>query len=535
MKTRYISLALLCTLASSAIAQETYENAQIATEDLNGTARYVGMGGAMEALGADISTIGTNPAGLGMFRRDAISASFGLTVHPQSISSNNGYMGRTDGKTVMNFDQMGVVFNLDESRTSYVNIGFNYHKSRNFNEILSAANALHGASQNKGAYIKGYRNSTYNGGYYIGTNKYYEYIGYDNDKKDDTSLNFSQTDYMLWNAFIVDPDTYEHSYNDAVGYDYSSNTKGYIGEYDINISGNSNDRIFWGFTVGIKDVNYEKRSIYTETILDGNLFTTDQRSITGTGYNLVGGVIIRPIEYSPFRFGISISTPTWYELKSSNYTYMNNNTSAGMYDNGKSNESYSFKVFTPWKFGLSLGHTIDEVLALGLSYEYSDYSSIDNRNITDEYYDRCSDTYTTSSASDYNMNENTKFSLKGVSTLKLGFEGKLTSDFAVRAGYNYVSPIYNKDGVRSTTINADACYYASTTDYINWDSTNRFTCGIGYTINDFNIDLAYQYSSKKGVFHPFEDIVEGSLSNYATTTDVKDERHQVLLTLGYRF
>lgn len=41
-------------------AQETYENAKLMKGDLNGTARYVGMGGAMEALGADISTISTN-------------------------------------------------------------------------------------------------------------------------------------------------------------------------------------------------------------------------------------------------------------------------------------------------------------------------------------------------------------------------------------------------------------------------------------------------------------------------------------------
>ena len=39
------------------LAQETYENAKVSAQDLNGTARYVGMGGAMEALGADISTI----------------------------------------------------------------------------------------------------------------------------------------------------------------------------------------------------------------------------------------------------------------------------------------------------------------------------------------------------------------------------------------------------------------------------------------------------------------------------------------------
>ena len=60
-----VALASVCAV----MAQETYENAKIATEDLNGTARYVGMGGAMEALGADISTISSNPAGIGLFIR----------------------------------------------------------------------------------------------------------------------------------------------------------------------------------------------------------------------------------------------------------------------------------------------------------------------------------------------------------------------------------------------------------------------------------------------------------------------------------
>ena len=53
------------------LAQETYENAKVSAQDLNGTARYVGMGGAMEALGADISTISSNPAGIGLFRKSS--------------------------------------------------------------------------------------------------------------------------------------------------------------------------------------------------------------------------------------------------------------------------------------------------------------------------------------------------------------------------------------------------------------------------------------------------------------------------------
>ena len=55
-------------IMAQGIVLDTYIGAQLATEDLNGTARYVGMGGAMESLGADISTIGTNPAGMGLFR-----------------------------------------------------------------------------------------------------------------------------------------------------------------------------------------------------------------------------------------------------------------------------------------------------------------------------------------------------------------------------------------------------------------------------------------------------------------------------------
>lgn len=63
---------------SSAMAQETYENAKIADQDLNGTARYIGMGGALDALGADISTISSNPAGIGLFRHSSANVSFGI-------------------------------------------------------------------------------------------------------------------------------------------------------------------------------------------------------------------------------------------------------------------------------------------------------------------------------------------------------------------------------------------------------------------------------------------------------------------------
>ncbi len=60
------------------MAQTIYDGAKLTGKDLNGTARFVGMGGAMGALGGDISTMGTNPAGIGLYRSNDIMTSFGF-------------------------------------------------------------------------------------------------------------------------------------------------------------------------------------------------------------------------------------------------------------------------------------------------------------------------------------------------------------------------------------------------------------------------------------------------------------------------
>ena len=122
-------MSLLLTGTVAMTAQETYTNAELATKDLNGTARYVGMGGAMDALGADISTIGTNPAGIGLFRHSTANISFGFVSQEGAKRFANG------NKTNMSFDQAGFVYSNRLSRSSFLNFGFNYHKSRNIGYI----------------------------------------------------------------------------------------------------------------------------------------------------------------------------------------------------------------------------------------------------------------------------------------------------------------------------------------------------------------------------------------------------------------
>ena len=78
MKRKVCFAALAMAVILPVAAQDTYESARLLGSDLNGTARYVGMGGAMDALGADLSTISTNPAGIGLFRHSHASISLGF-------------------------------------------------------------------------------------------------------------------------------------------------------------------------------------------------------------------------------------------------------------------------------------------------------------------------------------------------------------------------------------------------------------------------------------------------------------------------
>ncbi len=538
MKNRYFLFATALMIAMSANAQETYENAKLVGEDLNGTARYVGMGGAMEALGADISTIGTNPAGLGLFRHSNLSVSGGLLMQSNGKEFTNG------NKTNASFDQIGGVYSTRTGAKSFLNFGFNYHKGKNFDYILNAANSLNGSSQNKQSFIKGLLGDEGKGGFFIDRDpKTNANVGYSDLNKKSNAYTFSQIDYLYWNTLIpTNNPTKPYDYDGGNDYTFNRAHNGYIGNYDFSISGNLNDRVYLGVTFGIKDVHYNAYSEYSENLVSGaRASVADNRSITGSGFDVTAGVIVRPIESSPFRIGAYVKTPTWYDLTTSNTTSLIDYRNYGAANNSKYvNNSYDFKIWTPWKFGFSLGHTIGSSLALGATYEYEDYSRINTRINDGGYIDYWTGSYYDSSIADTQMNNHTREVLKAVSTLKLGVEYKPTTNLALRAGYNYVSPMYVSDGQKDPGLSSLGTSYASATDYTNWKATNRFTLGVGYQIDKFNIDLAYQYSSQSGDFYPFSNVKNININsttynNIATGTKVKNDKSQLLLTLGYRF
>ena len=509
------TLLPLNMVAQDNITLDTYIGAQLATEDLNGTARYVGMGGAMDALGAEISTIGSNPAGIGLFRSNQVSTSFGL------VSQQDGKSFQDGSKTHASFDQIGVVFATRYDQQSFINFGFNFHKSRDFNHVLSAAAAaVNGSAQNRQTTIKGIRGDL------------------------DRRYGESQVDNLYLESGMITDDKGNVYDVAASSYDFCRAQTGYIGEYDFNLSGNINNRVYLGFTAGIKSVHYKSYTEYAEelaSLVYDEVGMKDEHKITGTGFDIKFGVIVRPIDESPFRLGLSVASPTWYKLKTENFS--------GIYDEygcvREVSTNGEFRMNTPWKFGVSAGHTIGREVALGFGFEYADYSTLDMRTISGRSYDWDGYAYDDSS-SDGVMKRLTENTLKGVSTLKVGVEYKPDPSVAIRAGYNYQSPMYKKEAVRDQTLSSPGTWMASTTDYTNWEATNRLTLGLGFTFDKLRLDLGYQYTMRSGNFYPYMNGVSATyvsdetgrtmeLRNDCHAVSVKDNRHQLLCSLTYSF
>lgn len=527
MKFKSILFVLAGMMPMTMSAQETYQDTKLIDNDLNGTARYVGMGGAMEALGADLSTANTNPAATGLFRHNVVSASASLLMQGNAGSYDD------KSKTRLSFDHVGFVAS-SPTGGGYVNYGATFTKSRNFNQIMTAVGQLSQASQNKLTARK------YDYGVYL------------------ENLHRGSGDY-IWNG--VDAGYSEllpysneldkYGYYNSSTYSYGSYQHGYIGQYSMFLSGNIHDRWYLGLAFGIHDVHYKSQSDYSEIIADvdgARASTSEYLKITGTGFDFKLGAIFRPMETSPFRIGLYVQSPVFYNLEMDATAYVRLSgfpESSKLTDvqNGisKAQNVYDkFKIYTPWKFGLSLGHTVGNNLALGATYEYADYSKIDNRITDGGYYDSWGDFYDTSS-SDGNMNDHTEMTLKGVSTIKLGAEYKPVPEVALRLGYNYISPMFKEGGVRDGTVLSAGSANSTSTDYTNWKATNRITCGVGYQFKDVSLDLSYQFSMQKGDFYPFgpyyeyEDHRASEENNLVGATEVKNNRSQLMLTVGYHF
>ena len=510
--------------AVSAFAQDTYMNEQLLnnSEDVIGTARYVGMAGAMGALGADMSVIGWNPAGIGLFRKSDASLSFGGLWTKSSIERENRGAGT--------FDQVGFVYNVRTGSDvcPYVNFAINYQKKKNFLSNFYADNPdLQGISQ-----MDQLAELVNNGFSY---------------SKNLAGLALNN------NAFTPKAGTTDKYYNQFNGEnnEYTQHSEGSLHGWDFNVSTNINDRAFLGFTFGVDNLNYDswttyfEQSSYTDNTGTkyGDYSIWNDYHITGYGFNFKLGGIVRPLEESSFRLGFAIESPTWYKLKSSVLMDYTDEISG---DRSSQVESYiDFNPRTPWKFRASMGSTVSNKFAWDIDYEFADYKTMVQRY--PEYFNSYG------GVKDLDMKEHTRANLKAVHTLRAGMEYRPVPALAFRLGYNFTSSAYDKDAhfdqleiAPGRAFNSAALDYITRTNYMVTKPTHILALGMGYKWKHFYFDLAYKIRHQKADFFAFDDSftapgTEFSQANpelegtYLNPVPVDLTRHNITCTLGFKF
>ncbi len=545
---------IMCSVllrAQDAVDLFTYSGSQ-----LRGTARYMSMAGAFGALGGDISVLNQNPAGIGVYRSNDITATLDIDGHRSTLKADNprtltktraacnnfGYIGAVNlGNSIMPYFQWGASYNRINS--------FERHYAGNFNSISSSwSNFIADSSQ-------GFSKAELQGKYSNG-NPY-----------DDPNVFWPSA--LAYNCYLISPNPYagQPGESDYVGLfkDNSYGTanvdvleRGYIDEYSINFGGNFADMIYWGLGFGIRDFNFTRSVLYGETInnalvpyppqeegdplvLDNGRAGWDMETyqrVSGSGFNLKFGLIFKPI--NEFRIGLAVHTPTWYNfnyeqsagisysLADENDVPSFNNTQNGADSNNASSTGtgyWSQAVKTPWRIMASAAAVIGGRFILSADYVHEAYTDM---TTSDE------------DPLQANIEADVKQYFRDTNELRLGAELRVTPAFSIRAGYGYKSSAANSEAYN----NLEYIFTNGvSTMYTFDDDRHNVTFGMGYKFGRFSIDAAYIHSTQTSVWNAFSPFPRQEGQPYALvngaehgpTAQLKDTHNRFALTLGLRF
>ncbi|MBQ2036320.1 MAG: hypothetical protein II216_00235, partial [Alistipes sp.] len=305
-----------------------------------GTARSMSMAGAFTSLGADMASMGINPAGLGMYRSNDFS--FSPLMGFQNAENNATSWGENK-QSRFAVSNIGVVFNLYEnSKTSLVSVsmGLGYNRIADFNY-------RYGFTSQSGASSAPYRSIA---------DAFSLMMGQSGLMPDNNGgLNYDFRDAYYWggilayNNYLLDvgEDEYGRFYttadrlgvNAGVGHTANMQSRGSIGEYDVSFGLNFGSKLYLGFTWGIQSVRWTRQMYYGEDYIysstpvysDGVALKNPAQwmdynqavQVTGSGMNAKFGLIYRPWE--ALRLGVAVHTPTHYVLERSYQAYMASN------------------------------------------------------------------------------------------------------------------------------------------------------------------------------------------------------------------
>ena len=272
-----------------------------------GTARYNAMAGSMGALGGDASVLNTNPAGLGVFITDDVSASLAINSNKSTASLAGKSTSQNISKVNLGNASGVLSFQSNEQNAwKFVNVGINYVTQNVSDKLQSPGNA----------------NIT-------------------------SPIQTTPIDYNIFEGHLYE-------------------TIGHRSKLNLGIGGNYDNKIYIGAAVNFSSVNIEQYDEVKVSSLNTGKAKYFSRQNTpyiedADGFSLSLGVIGKLS--NAVRLGASIESPTWYSIDREYNFYAINGS--GLFQNSYT-ESRSFR--TPTKLTLSGAFIPNKHFAFNVDY-----------------------------------------------------------------------------------------------------------------------------------------------------------------------
>ncbi|MCB9032549.1 MAG: hypothetical protein H6553_01780 [Chitinophagales bacterium] len=489
---KYLVL-LIIAYTQTTFAQSDADILQFSYWQNTGTARNIAVGNTMGVVGADISNINTNPAGIGKLSSTEGSITLGVPI----LNATTEYLDnkRDDSKLGFQVNNIGVVFSskylndkTESSKWNGIKFGLSYNRLATFNQnyYMSGYNANNSLIDNHYEIIFDNANTLYD---------------VENNFPFDASLSYG-TDLLYYDS--VSQQIYS-SVNAFVQQDITLKRKGSLNEAAVAIASGYNNKIFVGASLGMPVLNYTQNIIHhEEDVFDSsynfNYFDYESSyNVSGVGVNFQLGLLAQINKN--FRVGFSFKTPSviFAKDKYNAYEYVDYEDYIAEAESPDGLVSYNIRL--PWRMSVG-GSYLHKYGFVAVEYELSDAGNAKYNFKDDGFNDYEAD-----------LNDGIGEKYKLYHNIKIGIEGKF-DPIRIRAGVQYKTSPFNTEVVEDKYKQNQLIYSA----------------GLGFRKEHFYIDAAYQFVKSRGYFTPY--VLN---DNSQPTATLNDKNSLISLTAGFKF
>lgn len=358
---KIITTIILTTFAISLWAQSSADACRFSQTYYQGTAKALGMGNALGAVGGDMTAICINPAGMGLYRSSEISMTLNLSDNYHTSS------------------YYGTEKNGNKFRFSIPSLGYVHSREKSNYKPLRYSQFCIGLTR-----TNDYNIHTYASGLNPTSSKIDDYLmQIDGYSPDDLANNFAYTVYPAWSTYLIDVNGQGYYTSPVpqggINQSFDQNFKGRSEEWMFGYSANFHDRFFFGATLNIIRTKRFGTSVLQETLPKDSEIETDfsqwtfieDLSSSGIGFNGKIGLIWKANHW--LRLGAAFHSPSFIAFNESWQTQTESIIQSVTRKSLSPQSNYEYKFFSPLKCLGSMAFVIGQRGMVSLDAEYVNY------------------------------------------------------------------------------------------------------------------------------------------------------------------